>query len=191
MPQAHHLLLFVVLPLGLLCVADLLVHLLHVAVQGRREKGVLHAVSWGGVEEHVEPAMRLGPVRAVAKRVLVTVVRLIVNHTPLVFEYIVAHAVVEIRQAIAKLPMAIWKGFLHFLATSVEIRIEEPMTREDANHETHSHGCDPPISVGWGVCKPCMDHVVIVIIRQGRVSLGLQEDGVALTQGKRGQRPRL
>jgi len=183
--------LLVTLTFGLLRVADLLVHLLHVGVQGGCVKRVLHGVPGDGVEKHVEPAVRLHPVGAVAERVLISVIGLIVNHTPLVLGNPVAHAVVEVWQTIAKLPMTIRKGFRHFLATAVKVRIEEPMTCKDANHETHSHGCDPPIRVGWRVREPCMDHVVVVIISHDRVGLGLQEDGVSLAQGERGECPSL
>ena len=72
----------------------------------------------------------------------------------LVLPAYVAKPVVVERERVRPLPVAIWHGFLYFLAPTVQVRIEKPMPREEADHHTTTDGHDPPVVVGRSITSP-------------------------------------
>mmetsp|Transcript_30713 Transcript_30713/g.69984 ORF Transcript_30713/g.69984 Transcript_30713/m.69984 type:complete len:212 (+) Transcript_30713:58-693(+) len=175
------------LALRLLGVADLLVDRTHVGVRDGSEERVLASVARHGEDPHPRAAVDRLPVGAVAEGVVVGPVRLVVDHAPLVLRDHVAQAMVVEGQRVRPLPVAVRERLPHLLVASVEVRVEEPMASEDPDHGAHCHGGDPPVVVGGRIADPRMQPLLVEEVRDGRVGLVLQEQGVALAEGEGGE----
>jgi len=121
---------------------------------------------------------------SVAERVLICPIGLIVDQTPTVLRAHVAKSMVVVWQRIGILSVAIRHWLFRLLTTTIKVRIEKPMARQDSNHQTHSHGRHPPIIVGRRVSKPSVEHLLVEEIRDCGICLVLQQDCVTLTKGK-------
>merc|ERR1712151_464333 len=115
------------LPGLLLLIANLLVDAFHVLVGAGRVEWILAKVAIDAEAPHPRATMDLLPVRAVAERVKVAPIGLVVDHAPLVLAGHVAQAVVEVRETVRPLPVAVWQRLAHLLTAPVDVRIEEPL----------------------------------------------------------------
>merc|ERR1712110_194095 len=122
--------------------------------------------------------MDLLSIRAVAQRMVIVVVGLVVDHTELVLAAHITQAVVIEWERVRPLTVAIWHGFLHFLAPTVKIWIEKPMPRKEGNHRSASNRHDPPVVVRGRIPCPSVKPLLVEEVCERRVSLILQEDRV-------------
>jgi len=121
---------------------------------------------------------------AVAERMDVRPIWLVVYHAPLVLSHTVPHSVIEIWKSIGVLAVAVLHRLLALLTTTIEIWVEEPMPRKNPNHRSHGRCSDPPIVVRRRVAKPSMHHLFIVVVGNDWVRHVLQEDRVTHAPGE-------
>mmetsp|Transcript_101157 Transcript_101157/g.257307 ORF Transcript_101157/g.257307 Transcript_101157/m.257307 type:complete len:226 (+) Transcript_101157:72-749(+) len=169
-------------------VSDLLIDAVHVLVGHRSVKRVLDCVTGHREAPHPRAAVDCLAVGAVADGVEVRPIRLIVDHAPPVLGRQVPHPVVEVGQGVGPLPVAVGHRLAVLLLPPVQIRVEEPMASQDADHQAHGNGGDPPIVVGRHVGGPVVDPLLEEVIRNRGVSLILQQHGVAHAHGEVGPR---
>mmetsp|Transcript_103518 Transcript_103518/g.331876 ORF Transcript_103518/g.331876 Transcript_103518/m.331876 type:complete len:225 (+) Transcript_103518:62-736(+) len=168
----------------LLRVSDLLIDAVHVLVGHRGIKRVLDGIARHREAPHPWAAVDGLAVGAVADGVEVRPVRLIVDHAPPVLARQVPHPVVEVGQRVGPLPVAIGHRLAALLLPAVEVGVEEPVPRQDADHEAHRHGGYPPIVVRRRIGAPVVYPLLEEVIRNRGVSLILQQHGVAHAHGE-------
>ena len=145
-------------------------------------QGILNGVAWDGEDPHVGAPVALLSVWAVAQRVVISPVRLVVNHAGLVLAAHVAEAVVEEGKRVRPLPVAVRQRLALLLVAEHDIRVEEEIAGQDAN--TGSEGCnaDEPVVVRRRVGEECAEVILKEEVRERRIRLRLQHLRVSLAQ---------
>mmetsp|Transcript_37534 Transcript_37534/g.82321 ORF Transcript_37534/g.82321 Transcript_37534/m.82321 type:complete len:268 (-) Transcript_37534:7-810(-) len=168
----------------LLRVSDFLVHLAHVRVRHRREERILNGITRDSEAPETHSLVVHLPVWPVAERVVVSVVWFIVYHAPLVRCDAVAQAMVEVGQRVGPLAVTVWQLLLVFLLTAVDVRVEKPVPVQDPESRPSCEGRHPPVVVRRYVADPCVQKLLVEVIRNRWIGLILQENRVTLAEGK-------
>merc|ERR1712039_197448 len=105
----------------LLPIADVLIDTIHVRMGDRCEQRVFARVAWHREAPHVGPAVDWCAIRAVAGGMLISPIRLVVDHAPLVLGGEVPHAVVVVRQGEGPLAVPIRKWLAAFLVPAMDV----------------------------------------------------------------------